>query len=109
MRQLTEHQLRLLTLAASGMTHPEIAQVFRIDHKSVRYQLRRARLKLGAKNTTHAVYIAFCDKSRQEEEDKAMLIEEIMDRVKELMLNRLLSRELTGGVSMREGTGHEAY
>jgi hypothetical protein len=38
-----------------------------------------------------------------------MLIEEIMDRVKELMLNRLLSRELTGGGSMREGTGHEAY
>lgn len=59
MRQLTEHQLRLLTLAASGMTHPEIAQVFGIDHKSVRYQLRRVRLKLGAKNTTHAVYIAF--------------------------------------------------
>ena len=90
MRQLTEYQLRLLTLAAKGMTYPEIGQVLGIDPNTVRNQLRDARLKLGAKNTSHAVYIASCDKSRLEEEDKAMLIEEIVDRVKEVLLNRLL-------------------
>ena len=89
MRQLTVHQLRLLTLAARGMTNPEIGQVLGIGPRTVRNQLRDARLKLGAKNTSHAVYIVFCDKSRHEEEDKAMLIEEIMDRVKELLLNSL--------------------
>jgi len=82
---LTTHQLRLLTLAAKGMTYPEIAQSLGIDWKSVRNQLHKVRLKLGAKSTTQAVYIAFCDKSRQEEKDKQKLIEEIMDKVKELM------------------------
>ncbi len=85
--------MRLLTLVARGMTYPEIGQVLGIGQKTVRNQLCKIRLKLGGKNTTHAVYIAFCDKLCQEEENKAMLIEEIMDRVKELMSNWLLSRE----------------
>ena len=84
---LTIHQLRLLTQVAKGMTYYEIAQSLGIDWKSVRNQLHKARLKLGAKTTAQAIYIAFCDKSRQEEKDKQNLVEEIMDRVKELMLN----------------------
>ena len=87
---LTIHQLRLLTQVAKGMTYYEIAQSLGIDWKSVRNQLHKARLKLRAKNTTHAVYIAFCDKLRQEEEDKAKVVEETVDRVKEQLLNVLL-------------------
>lgn len=55
---LTAPELQALTLAANGLSVPQIgARLFK-GSETVKTQLGRARLKLGAQNTAHAVAIA---------------------------------------------------
>ena len=54
---LTLRQTRALELAAVGLTRKEIAHAMSLNEETVRNHLSRARYRLGAKNTTHAVAI----------------------------------------------------
>lgn len=54
----TAAELAVLRCAADGHTVPETALLLAKGETTVKNQLMRARLKLGAKNTAHAVAIA---------------------------------------------------
>lgn len=54
----TAAELDVLRCAADGHSVPETALLLAKGDTTVKNQLMRARLKLGAKNTTHAVAIA---------------------------------------------------
>lgn len=55
---LTAAEVDVLRCAADGHTVPETALLLVKGETTVKNQLLRARLKLGAKNTPHAVAIA---------------------------------------------------
>ena len=57
-QDLTERQRDCLRLAAGGMGHQQIGRQLLIGHGTVEAELARARAKLGARNTAHAVGIA---------------------------------------------------
>ena len=54
----TEHELRVLTCLSHGLTLAQAAEVLGVGFETVRTQAKTARLRLGAKNTTHAVATA---------------------------------------------------
>lgn len=54
----TPAELAVLRLAADGHSVPEIAALLTKGEATVKGQLLRVRLKLDARNTTHAVAIA---------------------------------------------------
>lgn len=54
----TPAEIDVLTAAADGYSVPETALLLSKGETTVKNQLMRARLKLGARNTTHAVAIA---------------------------------------------------
>jgi DNA-binding CsgD family transcriptional regulator len=56
---LSSRQMEILTLSASGLTAQEIAETLSMSSITVRIHLRHIRMTLGAKNTAHAVAIAF--------------------------------------------------
>lgn len=56
--ELTYHETEALSLAARGCSTREIAGELRKSPETVKAQLGLARLKLGARNTTHAVALA---------------------------------------------------
>lgn len=56
--RLTPHDLRLLTLLATGLHYHEVAYKLGISEASVKDEMKLARSKLGARNTTHAVALA---------------------------------------------------
>lgn len=58
---LTAAERDVLQHAADGRTVPETAVLLTKGEATVKSQLLRARLKLGALNTTHAVAIAMRD------------------------------------------------
>lgn len=58
---LTLHETEALSLAARGCSMREIAGELRKSPETVKAQLGLARLKLGARNTTHAVALAMHD------------------------------------------------
>lgn len=55
---LTARQVELLQCCAEGMSDKEIAQQFDIGLRTVTAHLQQIRARLGARNTTHAVFIA---------------------------------------------------
>ncbi|MCB0207729.1 MAG: helix-turn-helix transcriptional regulator [Anaerolineae bacterium] len=57
-KKLTGRERQTLSLAARGLTDVEISQVLFVVPRTVRAHLQKAREKLGANNTTHAVAIA---------------------------------------------------
>jgi len=56
---LTEAELAALSCVSHGLTAEMAAEVLGKSHYTVKKQLRSARSKLAAKNTSHAVAIAF--------------------------------------------------
>jgi LuxR family transcriptional regulator, quorum-sensing system regulator RaiR len=55
---LTKQQERVLILASNGFRRKQTAQAMGIGEETVRNHLARARFRLKATNTTHAVAIA---------------------------------------------------
>lgn len=55
---LSPAELAALRCAADGLTVPETAAMLHKGTETVKSQLLRARLKLGARNTTHAAALA---------------------------------------------------
>lgn len=55
---LTTAELEVLRLLAKGMTQNEIADELGISRDAIKKRLERARVVLGAKNTSHAIAIA---------------------------------------------------
>lgn len=55
---LSPAQNRLLLLLADGYSKPEIARATGWSYETLKDYSERIRLKLGARNTTHAVAIA---------------------------------------------------
>jgi DNA-binding CsgD family transcriptional regulator len=58
---LTPPERQALSLAARGYSAKESAQALGKSPETIKAQLGIARLKLGAKNSTHAVVIALND------------------------------------------------
>jgi len=56
--KLTDRQQSVLQLAAEGFTDYQIGRQLHIAPRTVRHHLEKARAKIGAINTTHAVAIA---------------------------------------------------
>ena len=54
----TPHQRRALHLVATGHTVGKTADIMHLSRSAVEKLLARARVKLGARNVTHAVYLA---------------------------------------------------
>lgn len=52
------HQRRALRLVATGHTVEQTARAMHLSRSAVEKLLARARVKLGARNVTHAVYLA---------------------------------------------------
>jgi DNA-binding CsgD family transcriptional regulator len=59
--ELTEPEIMALWAVSIGCTIPQAADLLDKGVNTVNTQLDRARLKLGARNTTHAVAIATRD------------------------------------------------
>jgi two-component system, NarL family, response regulator DevR len=55
---LKERELQVVRLAARGGTNPQIARELYLSESTVKYHLRMARRKLGAKDRTELVYRA---------------------------------------------------
>lgn len=55
---LTTGELRTLAARARGCTDQQAATVLHVSINTVKTQLKRARLRLGAKSTAHAVALA---------------------------------------------------
>jgi DNA-binding CsgD family transcriptional regulator len=55
---LAPQQRAALTLTAIGLSGPEAATAMGISHETIRSHLKKARERLGASNTAHAVAIA---------------------------------------------------
>lgn len=56
--ELTPAQNRILLLLSDGWSKPQIARATGWGFEALRYHTEKIRLKLGARNTTHAVAIA---------------------------------------------------
>ena len=56
--KLSPRELDVLRAYAVGLVEPEIAVLYGISRDTVKTQAGMARLRLGAKNTTHAVALA---------------------------------------------------
>jgi DNA-binding CsgD family transcriptional regulator len=56
---LSGAERRALQGVAAGLTTEMVARVYGLDASTIRDQLGRARFALGAKNTCHAVALAF--------------------------------------------------
>lgn len=54
---LKPREVEALQLAAQGFTAPQMATLMHLSVSTVKVHLERARVKLGAANTTHAVAI----------------------------------------------------
>jgi DNA-binding CsgD family transcriptional regulator len=52
---LTPRELAVLRLASMGALHREIAQALGLGVETVRTHLKKAQIKLGVRNRTHAV------------------------------------------------------
>jgi DNA-binding CsgD family transcriptional regulator len=57
--QLSPRELQIVRMAAQGMLNKEIGEELRISIRTVHSHIENARIKLGAKNRCHVVYLAF--------------------------------------------------
>jgi DNA-binding CsgD family transcriptional regulator len=62
---LTQRELEVLTLYADGMRQTQVAQAMGIGVETVKTYSAMVRLKMHARNTTHAVAIAMRHKVLQ--------------------------------------------
>ena len=53
--RLTQRELSVLKIASDGRTADEIARALGLGMETVRSHLKKARTKLGARNSAHAV------------------------------------------------------
>jgi LuxR family transcriptional regulator, quorum-sensing system regulator BjaR1 len=53
--RLTQRELSVLKIASEGRSADEIAKALGLGMETVRSHLKKARTKLGARNSTHAV------------------------------------------------------
>ena len=53
--RLTQRELSVLKIASDGRTADEIAKALDLGMETVRSHLKKARTKLGARNSAHAV------------------------------------------------------
>jgi LuxR family transcriptional regulator, quorum-sensing system regulator BjaR1 len=53
--RLTQRELTVLKIASEGRTADEIARALGLGMETVRSHLKKARTKLGARNSAHAV------------------------------------------------------
>jgi DNA-binding CsgD family transcriptional regulator len=53
--RLTQRELSVLKIASEGRTADEIARALGLGMETVRSHLKKARTKLGARNSAHAV------------------------------------------------------
>ena len=56
---LTTRELEILTLLSEGLEDREIAATLFLSPKTVKFHMASARRKIGARNRTHAVAIAY--------------------------------------------------
>ena len=56
---VTQRELQVLGCLARGMRSPQVAEELGISVETVKTHLRLVRPKLGARNSTHAVAIAW--------------------------------------------------
>lgn len=56
--RLTRRQVEILQCCAEGMMDKEIASALGVTESTIKGHLYRIRRRLGARNTTHAVYTA---------------------------------------------------
>lgn len=62
MRQpLTAHEKRILSAAADGLTNREIGNSFFVSEETIKSHVKHILEKLGARNRTHAVALAYRD------------------------------------------------
>lgn len=57
--ELTEREIDVLQLLASGMRVSQAARALHIAESTAKLRLKRAYVKLGARNKTHAVALAW--------------------------------------------------
>lgn len=57
--ELAPSEVRALALVAEGCDYREAAEVAGVEHETIKKQLQNARRRLGARNTAHAVALAF--------------------------------------------------
>lgn len=61
-RALTKKEIDILSARSIGLTNEEAAASLKINKRTAEAHMDRIRLKLGAKNGMHAVYIAMKEK-----------------------------------------------
>lgn len=59
MRNLNSKELDIISHSANGLTAKQIARQTGLEHRTVESYVATIKKKLGAKNITHAVYIAY--------------------------------------------------
>lgn len=59
MADLSPRELEIVKLTAAGLTNQEIAKVLYLSDSTVKAHLEEARRKLGARNRTHLVALAY--------------------------------------------------
>jgi DNA-binding CsgD family transcriptional regulator len=69
---LSRGEARVLVFSASGFSRDETAQLLGLGPETVKTQRQSAQRKLGARNTAHAVALAFA---------RGLLTAEVLDRV----------------------------
>lgn len=57
--ELTDRQFQILALVADGFDNSEIALLLAIEVETVKSHLKKAYLRLGARNRAHAVSLAY--------------------------------------------------
>lgn len=59
MEQLSAREVEIIKCIASGYTAKEVARVIGLDYRTIEALVGKIKKKLGAKNITNAVYIAY--------------------------------------------------
>lgn len=59
MKKLSFREAEIIKHIASGYTAKEIGKRMGLEHRTIEAYLKNIRKKLGAKNSAHAIYIAF--------------------------------------------------
>lgn len=57
--KFTDREIRTLKLVAKGMTNLEISKLFVLSESAVGSRICRMLFKLGARNRTHLVHLAY--------------------------------------------------
>ena len=58
-KRLSPRELQIIRLCGDGLGNKEVAERLRISIRTVHTHVTNARIKLGARNTAHAVFLTF--------------------------------------------------